>query len=107
MPGGLVAPGRLDEGLIVPDANAIYARQVGCQLAQAWIKHELAHSCMILPEIDTLNEYSGVIVVPGKHTAVRQHAVTARGDRFVYCLTPFCKFIGRQQIVQDNKAVCT
>ena len=63
MPGGRIAIGRLDQRLIVPDADAIHTGKSSGDFAQARVEHQLAHSLVRLRQLDALREDLCVVVV--------------------------------------------
>ena len=63
MPACRVAEGGFEQGLIVPDANAVHARERGCQFAQARVEHQFAHPRMRVGQFQALREHLRVIGV--------------------------------------------
>src|ERR1700728_2515301 len=73
MKRGGVRPCALEQGLVVPNADAIRAGQQRRDFPKFWAHHQLSNATVGLPEIDELIKYVGVIfgvlinaiVIPG------------------------------------------
>jgi hypothetical protein len=60
MEGCVVAVGRFDQGLVVPDTDAIHLGQRSRQAPQALIEHQLGHAGVDIGQPDALGENLGV-----------------------------------------------
>lgn len=56
VPGGEAAAGFLEQRLVVEDAHALDAQEVGGNLAKTLGQHEAAHRGVFLPQVDDLQE---------------------------------------------------
>lgn len=102
VPAGGVGPGFLDQGLVVPDADAVHPGQLGGHLADPPVEHEAADPLVVHPQVDALGEDLVVVGVAGAPVAVGELAVLAGGDRGVDPAPPEGQFLFGEKTVDDD-----
>ena len=105
MPCGGVAPGRLEQRLVVPDAHAGGARQQRRHAPEALVQHQLAHAFVVGPQVDALDEDVVVIGVATATAAIRRLAIVALRHRLVHAAAPLFQFIRVEEVLNDDVAM--